>query len=187
MPAAIKRCASRVEFSLITVNATWPGLNVLQPFAAGDQLAIGRKNGGDAHDIAGGNARIPQGQLETGKPLAMFSHAFGEENFLRDERHGVVPERRCLLNQSGDSLKKTSVRKITSSPGAVNTFPLRAKNTVRSTQRAAAPLSVRRSANTAGATRGLAFRRAPLVGWLRSRSESARIASTASRGTISQL
>jgi hypothetical protein len=72
---------------------------VLQPFAAGNQFAIGRKNGGDAHDVACRDSRAAQSKLKTREPLPMFSDAFCEENLFRDERHGwcrgAVPPKLC--------------------------------------------------------------------------------------------
>jgi hypothetical protein len=62
---------------------------VLQSFTAGNQFAIGRKNRGDADDIACRNASVPQGELEARESFAMFTDAFGEENFLSNERHGA--------------------------------------------------------------------------------------------------
>src|SRR5271169_5513196 len=43
MLAAIKRCGSRVEFSLITVNATWPGLICFRPSLRVISLQFGGK------------------------------------------------------------------------------------------------------------------------------------------------
>jgi hypothetical protein len=62
-------------------------LEMLEPFTARDQLAVRRKNRGDANDVARGNSGISQRELEARKPLAMFSDSLGEENFLRYERH----------------------------------------------------------------------------------------------------
>jgi hypothetical protein len=70
------------------------GPDVFQSFTARDQFAIGREDRGDANDVARRNSRIPKSELEAGEPFAMFSDAFGEENFLSDERHGAGV--RCL-------------------------------------------------------------------------------------------
>src|SRR5271154_6846763 len=43
MLAAIKRCASLVEFSLMTVNATWPGLMCFKPSLREINLQFGGK------------------------------------------------------------------------------------------------------------------------------------------------
>src|SRR6267154_5506985 len=43
MLAAIKRCGSLVEFSLITVNATWPGLMCFKPSLLEINLQLGGK------------------------------------------------------------------------------------------------------------------------------------------------
>src|SRR5215469_13826814 len=43
MLAAIKRCGSRVEFSLITVKATWPGLRCFKPSLREISLQFGGK------------------------------------------------------------------------------------------------------------------------------------------------
>jgi len=66
-----------------------PGLDVLQTFAAGNQFAVGRKDRRDADDVASRNARVSKGELEARKPFTMFTDAFGEEDFLSDERHGA--------------------------------------------------------------------------------------------------
>jgi len=66
-----------------------PGLDVLQTFTARNQFTVWRKNRGDADDVAGGDARVAQGELEARKSFTMFADAFGEENFLRNERHGA--------------------------------------------------------------------------------------------------
>src|ERR1700722_2419249 len=62
-------------------------LEMLEHFTTRDQLAVRRKNRGDANDVARGNSGISERELEARKPLAMFSDALGEENFLRYERH----------------------------------------------------------------------------------------------------
>src|SRR5579862_9843935 len=66
-----------------------PGLDVLQAFAAGNQFAVGRKNGRDTNDVARRDARIPQCKFKTGKPLTMFTDAFGQKYFLSDKRHSA--------------------------------------------------------------------------------------------------
>src|SRR5712692_5304210 len=43
MPAAIKRCGSRVEFSLITQNVTWPGRRCFKPSLREISLQFGGK------------------------------------------------------------------------------------------------------------------------------------------------
>src|ERR1700747_922794 len=43
MLAAIRRCASLVEFSLMTVNATWPGLMYFNPSLREINLQLGGK------------------------------------------------------------------------------------------------------------------------------------------------
>src|SRR5437763_1738393 len=65
------------------------GLEMLQTFTSGNEFAIGREDGGDANDVARGNARVAQGQLEAGKPFSMFPDTICEEGLLRDKRHGA--------------------------------------------------------------------------------------------------
>src|SRR5690242_4944631 len=65
------------------------GLEMLQPFASGNQFAIRWKDGGNADNVAGGDACVAQGQLKTGEPFPMFPDTFREENLLRDKRHGA--------------------------------------------------------------------------------------------------
>src|ERR1700736_6672982 len=43
MLAAIRRCGSLVEFSLMTVNATWPGLKCFRPSLREINLQLGGK------------------------------------------------------------------------------------------------------------------------------------------------
>jgi len=81
MLAAMRRCASLVEFSTMTVNAT-ARASYAQPFAARNQFAVGRKDGGDADDIACRNARVPEGELKARKSFKMFTDAFGGKIFL---------------------------------------------------------------------------------------------------------
>jgi hypothetical protein len=64
-------------------------LDVLQTLATGNQFTVGRENRRDAHDVACGDSCIAQGELEARKSFAMFTDAFGEEDLLRDERHGA--------------------------------------------------------------------------------------------------
>jgi hypothetical protein len=66
-----------------------PGLDVLQALAAGNQFAVGGEDRGDADYVARRDARIPEGKLEARKPFTMFTDAFGEKYFLRNERHGA--------------------------------------------------------------------------------------------------
>src|SRR5713226_8153774 len=65
------------------------GPDMLQSFAARNQFAVGREDGGNANDVARRNACVPQGELKTRKPFTMFTDAFGEEDFLSNERHGA--------------------------------------------------------------------------------------------------
>jgi hypothetical protein len=66
-----------------------PELDVLQTLAARNQFAVGREDRGDADDVARRNACIPQSELETREPFTMFTDAFGEKDFLSNERHGA--------------------------------------------------------------------------------------------------
>src|SRR5579871_5261392 len=66
-----------------------PGLDVFQTFAARNQFAVWREDRRNADDVASSNSRISQSQLKARKPFPMFSDAFGEKYFLRDERHGA--------------------------------------------------------------------------------------------------
>jgi hypothetical protein len=66
-----------------------PELDVLQTLAAGNQFAVGREDRGDADDVARRNACVPQSELETREPFTMFTDAFGEKDFLSNERHGA--------------------------------------------------------------------------------------------------
>src|SRR5271155_475957 len=59
-----------------------PGLQMLQPFAAGDELAVGRENRRYADDVTRRNSRVAQCQLKARQPLAVFTYSLCEENFL---------------------------------------------------------------------------------------------------------
>src|SRR5260370_37848989 len=91
------RLARRVLADHRERNLSW--FDVLQPFAAGDQFAVGRKNRGHANDVASRDARIAQRKLKAREPLAMFPDTFCEENLFRDERHvwcrSAVPPKVC--------------------------------------------------------------------------------------------
>src|SRR6476660_2253649 len=65
------------------------GLDMLQAFASRDQFAVGGENRGDADNVASRNACVAQGELKARKSFAMFTDAFGKENFLSNERHGA--------------------------------------------------------------------------------------------------
>src|SRR5215472_3905129 len=95
------------------------GLEMLQAFASGNQFAIRREDGGNADDVAGGDAGIAQGQLETGEPFPMFPDTFREEDLLRDKRHGAgfsgLPERI-------ESKKFKGKQKVTRRFSSVNAF-----------------------------------------------------------------
>src|SRR5260370_3800342 len=94
-------------------------LDVFQTLAAGDELAVRREDGGNTNNIAGGNSCVSQSELKTRKPFAMFTDAFGEKNFLSDERHGAgLP---CLREWSG-SEKFSCCGKVTRRYCSVNAF-----------------------------------------------------------------
>ena len=119
------RCqGSRVWFSLMTVNEkpAGPASDASESLpAAGNELAVRRKNRGDANDIASRNARAAERELKTRKALAVLADSLGQENFLRDERHissrVAVPP---FVNW-----KKRCRRKLTSMRSDVNGFPMR--------------------------------------------------------------
>jgi len=73
-------------------------------FTARNQFAVGRENGGDANDVARGNASVPQSELETREPFTMFTDAFGEEDFLSND--AMVPV--CRASVSSVRAKKFS-------------------------------------------------------------------------------
>jgi hypothetical protein len=51
----------------------------LQSLRAGDQLAIGWKNGGDPDQILRSDTGVAQGQFERSEPFPVFSHPLGEK------------------------------------------------------------------------------------------------------------
>ena len=64
-------------------------LEMFQTFTARNEFAIWREDGGNADNVAGGDPRVAQGQLEAGEPFAMFPDTFREKDLLRDESHGA--------------------------------------------------------------------------------------------------
>src|SRR6266403_1752074 len=95
------------------------GADVLQTLAARNQFAIWREDGGDAHDVAGCDARVAKCELKTGEPLAMFTDAFGEKYFLSDKRHGAGV--RCLRRDM--TCEILCCGKVTRRCWCVNPFP----------------------------------------------------------------
>src|SRR5450432_974288 len=98
-----------------------PGLHVLQPFAAGDQFAIGREDRRDQHDVARRNSRVAQRQLKARKPSPMFTDAFGEVSLLSDKRHGPAGRASVV----GLTQKNFRCEKVTRSYCSVNAIPAR--------------------------------------------------------------
>jgi hypothetical protein len=78
---------------------------MLQSFRTRDELAIWRKNRGNAHDVARGNARAAQCQLKAREPLSMFSDTFCQEDLFRNERH-VGAGVRFLLEKAPENLRE---------------------------------------------------------------------------------
>src|SRR5208337_3913887 len=60
------------------------GTQVFEAFLAWNQPAVGRKDGGNAHQIMRGDPRIPKGQLKGAQTVLVFAYALGEKHFLRD-------------------------------------------------------------------------------------------------------
>jgi hypothetical protein len=82
--AAIKRCGSRVEFSLITTNVTCPGLNSFMPSARGINLQRGGKMLETRTKL---QAAMPADRNASSK-LASFSRCFPTP-FVRNIRFGT--------------------------------------------------------------------------------------------------
>src|ERR1700693_4191744 len=102
MPVAISRGGSRVEFSLITVNATWPGLICFSPSLREISLQLGGKME-DTRTML--QAAIPALRKASSKlesrsrcfPTPLVRNIFFATNAMRDA--GV----RCLLRCARDS------------------------------------------------------------------------------------
>src|SRR5271154_1535944 len=77
-----------------------------------------REDRGNTHDVACGNARVSQGQLETRQALPVLSNSLGEENLFRDKRHGWC---RVAVPPKFEP-EKWSARKLTSTCSDVNLF-----------------------------------------------------------------
>src|SRR5208283_2395922 len=60
----------------------FPGMQIRQPLRAWNELAVGRKDGRDTNQVLRGDAGVAQSEFERGETLPMFSHTFGEEDFL---------------------------------------------------------------------------------------------------------
>jgi hypothetical protein len=59
-------------------------MQIRESLRARDQFAVGRKDGGDTHQVLRRDAGVAQGEFERGEALPMFSHAFGEKDLLGD-------------------------------------------------------------------------------------------------------
>src|SRR5439155_1163823 len=66
-------------------------LEFLHALVAGDQLAARRKDTRDAHQVAGGNPRRAQSQLEARELLTMLPDSLGQEHPFRDEHSLASP------------------------------------------------------------------------------------------------
>src|ERR1700723_1107209 len=116
-------------------------LEMLEPFTARDQLAVRRKNRGDANDVARGNPGVSQRELKARKPLAMFSDSLGEENFLRYERH--VPGCGSSTRLSRKNLTRLEINKRAQLSQSLIEFSRIGKLTARRIFQAGYNLSVR--------------------------------------------
>jgi hypothetical protein len=66
------------------------GLEALHALGPREDAALRRKDARHPHQVAGGDAGRPQGQLEGGQLLAVFPDTLGEEHLLRDESDHVT-------------------------------------------------------------------------------------------------
>src|ERR1700721_3227736 len=116
-------------------------LEMLEPFTARDQLAVRRKNRGDANDVARGNSGISEGELEARKRVAVFSDSLVEENFLRYERH--VPGCGSSTRLSRKNLTRLEINKRAQLSQSLIEFSRIGKLTARRIFQAGYNLSVR--------------------------------------------
>ena len=81
-------------------------VEIFEALFARNDLAAGRKDGADAHQVLRGDARIPKGQLKRGQTLLVFAYALGEEKLLRDH---VFSQFLCTLREVDDRLIRCNV------------------------------------------------------------------------------
>jgi hypothetical protein len=77
-----------------------PGAQFLDALGARDQLAFGREDAGNPHQVTRDNPRGTQGQLKTGQLLAMLPYTFRKEHPLWYEHSDA-----CLLLDVMDSVR----------------------------------------------------------------------------------
>src|SRR5882762_8326615 len=124
MPAAIKRCASRVEFSLMTVKATWPGLICFSPSLREINLQLGGKieDTRTMLQAAMPALRNANSKLESRSrcfPTPFVRKIFFATNAMRGA------EERCLLScfPKTRELFNCACEKVTRTLRSVNQFP----------------------------------------------------------------
>src|ERR1700677_2420223 len=121
MPAAIRRCASRVEFSLITVKATWPGFKCFNPSLREINLQLGGKIE-ETRTIL--HAAIPALRRASSKldsrSRCLPTPLVRKILFATNAMDGA--ELRCLLAQTATAYENAASRNVASSSEAVNTF-----------------------------------------------------------------
>src|SRR6266478_3890696 len=123
MLAAMRRCASLVEFSLMTVNATWPGLMCFKPSLREINLQLGGKIE-DTRTML--HAAIPALRNASSK-LESRSRCFPTPFvrkifFATNARRGAGV--RCLLSRARDLREHCyACEKVTRTPHTVNQFP----------------------------------------------------------------
>lgn len=82
-------------------------MKVLKPGRAGNQLAIRGKNRRNANEILSSDPGVAQREFERSEALAMFAHAFGKEDPLRDH---VFAQFICLHeNEKDDGKRKSNI------------------------------------------------------------------------------
>src|SRR5579862_4522994 len=125
MLAAIRRCGSRVEFSLITVNATCPGRMCFKP----SLREISRQFGGKIDDTrtilhaAMPAFRRANSKLES-RSRCLPTPLVRKMRFATNAMDGAGL--RCLLLQAGTRTKtRLSPPKVARSPDRVNDFHLK--------------------------------------------------------------
>src|ERR1700684_1538337 len=121
MLAAMRRCASLVEFSLMTVKATWPGLMCFKPSRREINLQLGGKIEETRTML---HAAIPALRSASSK-LESLSRCLPTPLvrkilFATNAMDGA--ELWCLLAQPTNARKTGASRNVASSSEAVNTF-----------------------------------------------------------------
>src|ERR1700683_1096490 len=118
MLAAIRRCASFVEFSLITVKATWPGLMCFKPSLREISLQEGGKIEETRTMLHAAIPALRSASSKLDRRSRCFPTPLVRKMFFATNAMSLAGVRCLLMSQS----EKISVRKLASVRSDVNSF-----------------------------------------------------------------